>query len=478
MSSPRNHTDRKKDRQGDALRVVELFAGVGGFRLGLCGKNDSSKNFRTVWFNQWEPGTKKQHAHDVYKAKFKERPGEETKFTNVDIAAVVRMAQTGEFKLPDHDILVGGFPCQDYSVARTLSQAKGIAGKKGVLWWEIRNILDIKLREGKPVKYLFLENVDRLLKSPSGQRGRDFAIILATLADLGYAVEWRVVNAADYGMPQRRRRIFIVAYHSSTSIHQAIREEEAHTWLTKKGVFAQTFPAIAKVLLPSSGNLIGAYPDITENFNTSEPTVSPFHNAGLMKNRVFYSLPVQHSYSGPSITLKDILIKDRYVPESFFIRKEDMKRWEYLKGAKKEARQGANGFTFTYNEGPVVFPDPLHKPSRTIITGEGGPTPSRFKHVVRTKNGHYRRLTPLELERLCMFPDHHTAIEGVSDVRRAFFMGNALVVGVIERMGKTLSKLHKNSPKSGNNSSKSSIPSPLRIKSTRPNSDRSPSKSA
>jgi DNA (cytosine-5)-methyltransferase 1 len=86
----------------------------------------------------------------------------------------------------------------------------------------------------------------------------------------------------------------------------------------------------------------------------------------------------------------------------------------------------------------MIFPDALDKPSRTIITGEGGSSPSRFKHVIETKDGKKRRLTPIELERLNMFPDNHT--EGVSDVRRAFFMGNALVVGIIEKLGKSLAK--------------------------------------
>lgn len=476
MSVSKKHTPQKIDPQGP-LRVVELFAGVGGFRLGLCGKNDASKNFQTVWFNQWEPGTKKQHAHDVYKTRFKERAGEETRLTNVDIAAVVRMAQAGQFEVPDHDVLVGGFPCQDYSVARTLSQAKGITGKKGVLWWEIRNILDLKLKQGKPVKYLFLENVDRLLKSPSGQRGRDFAIILATLADLGYAVEWRVINAADYGMPQRRRRTFILAYHSSTPAHQGMKGAGAHTWLLRKGLFAKAFPVEPKVLLPFSGNLVGSPADITEKFNRENPETSPFYSAGIMRDRAFHTIPVSSKYAGTQTTLADIIVDEKEVPEEYFINGE-MERWKYLKGAKKEHRKGSDGFTFTYNEGPMVFPDPLDKPSRTIITGEGGPTPSRFKHVIKTQSGRYRRLTPLELERLCMFPDDHTGLGGISDVRRAFFMGNALVVGVIDRIGKALIKAHRNSGYGGNNFLKSGIPSPISIKATSPDRHRAPAKAA
>src|SRR3989344_2464676 len=257
MTRSLNHTTRKKVLQRRPLRVVELFAGVGGFRLGLSGTNrTNSKNFETVWFNQWEPSTKRQHAHEVYVARFPNDKNEIREHSNTNIAEAVRAAQRGDFKIPDHDVLVGGFPCQDYSVARTLSQAAGIAGKKGVLWWEIRNILELKQKEGKPVPYLFLENVDRLLKSPASQRGRDFAVMLTTLSDLGYAVEWRVINAADYGMPQRRRRTFMLAYHSSTPIYHSIENTESHAWLLQKGVIASAFPAEPKTLLPFSGNLI------------------------------------------------------------------------------------------------------------------------------------------------------------------------------------------------------------------------------
>src|SRR5690606_10861709 len=114
---------------------------------------------------------------------------------NVDISKIATK------QIPDHDLLVGGFPCQDYSVATTLNNSKGLTGKKGVLWWNIHKILQEK--KNRP-RYLLFENVDRLLKSPSSQRGRDFAIMLKGLDDLGYCVEWRVINAADYGMPQRR----------------------------------------------------------------------------------------------------------------------------------------------------------------------------------------------------------------------------------------------------------------------------------
>jgi DNA (cytosine-5)-methyltransferase 1 len=379
----------------------------------------------------------------------------------MNIVEAVKAAQRGEFKLPDHDLLVGGFPCQDYSVARTLSQAAGIAGKKGVLWWEIRNILELKQKERKSVPYLFLENVDRLLKSPAFQRGRDFAIILATLADLGYAVEWRVVNAAEYGMPQRRRRTFIVGYHMSSPLYKRIEKIDSQRILLEQGVLASTFPASLKRVSVDVGSLIGSYADITEQFNTENSKVSPFHSAGVMRGRQFHTAPVVASFIGPQTTLGDILLNEKEVPEEYFVN-GDLSRWKYLKGAKNEPRKSANGFEFIYTEGPMVFPDSLNKPSRTIVTGEGGKTPSRFKHVVKTPSGRYRRLTPIELERLCMFPDNHTNLPGISDARRAFFMGNALVVGVIERIGATLARLHSLSLGHGVNVFDDNVPSQKR----------------
>ena len=111
--------------------------------------------------------------------------------------------------MPDHDLLVGGFPCQDYSVAHTGAQS--IEGKKGVLWWSINDII----RAHHP-RFILLENLDRLLKSPAKQRGRDFGIILRCLEDEGYLAEWRVINAAEYGNAQRRRRTFIFAVKKET----------------------------------------------------------------------------------------------------------------------------------------------------------------------------------------------------------------------------------------------------------------------
>ena len=422
------------------IKVVELFAGVGGFRLGL-----EKRNYKVVWSNQWEPSTKMQHASMVYEERFGK-----ANHSNKDLNEVV--VKNVE-EIPNHDLLVGGFPCQDYSVATSLHNSKGLKGKKGVLWWAIHKILENK--KNKP-KYLFLENVDRLLKSPATQRGRDFAVMLKCLNDLGYAVEWRVINAGEYGMPQRRRRIFFIGYHKSTNIYKRIAKSKKEDWLDKKGTIASAFP-IEKIELLREIKIDGDLVQITNEFNKNGK-LSPFQNSGLLYKGKVFTCKTIPNYNGKRSVLKDVL-QNGEVSEEFFIKDKDLKNpktirnndgsqkilstekdmWEYLKGAKKEKRRTKDGFEYNYGEGRMIFPDALDNASRTVITGEGGSSPSRFKHVILSKRG-LRRLTPVELERLNMFPDDHTKLEGITDAKRAFFMGNALVVGVVEKIGSELYK--------------------------------------
>ena len=405
----------KKNR----IKVVELFAGVGGFRIGLEGASDA---YETIWNNQWEPSTQHQDASLVYKARFGSKG-----HSNTDINLVPTSV------IPDHDLLVGGFPCQDYSVAASLSRSGGIEGKKGVLWWQIYRILDEK--GDKRPDYLFLENVDRLLNSPASQRGRDFAIILASLSDLGYIVEWRVINAADYGMPQRRRRTYIVGYKKDSIVANKI--ENVRKWVKYDGVMAKAFPFEEKENSLSEFIIEGKITEVSSNFNKGKKD-SPFGNAGIMTDRKVFSVDANPCYEGPTQNLGDIIVDESFVPKEFFISPEDLPKWEYEKGAKKINRVSKEGYSYVFSEGGMAFPDYLDRPSRTMITGEGGTAPSRFKHVVKTPSGRYRRLIPLELERLNMFPDNHTLHPDVSDGRRAFLMGNALVCGIVEAVGKSL----------------------------------------
>lgn len=416
------------------VTVVELFAGVGGFRLGLEGhygkssssgyKNFLKSKFKIIWSNQWEPSTKTQHASMVYNNNWNN-----SHHSNIDIMNV----NTNE--IPDHDLLVGGFPCQDYSVATTLKNSKGLIGKKGVLWWSIHKILNEK--KNKP-KYLIFENVDRLLISPSKQRGRDFAVILKSLSDLGYLVEWRVIDASEYGMPQKRKRIFLIGHHNSTLNFKSLNFQIANNWLNETGIFAKSFPIISSEKNELNEFIINQnLVEISENFNIKN-IKGIFNNTGVFYKDKSYSFKSIPNYNGKYIKLGDIILEGE-VDSTFYIPESEIKKWEYLKGAKKELRINSDGFQYKYTEGSMSFPDDLKKPSRTIITGEGGSSPSRFKHVILTKEG-FRRLTPIELERLNMFPDNHTKLKNVSDSKRAFFMGNALVVGVVEKIGENLYK--------------------------------------
>ena len=413
-----------------SLTVAELFAGVGGFRLGL--ESAKGGSWKVKWSNQWEPGRKNQFASDCYVRHF----GAEG-HVNDDIAKALDQYEDGTREIPDVDMLVGGFPCQDYSVAKPLNQAAGLVGKKGVLWWQIYRFLELKKKAKRPVKFVLLENVDRLLKSPGGQRGRDFAIILACLNALGYEVEWRVVNAADYGFPQRRRRVFIAATQRTKGAAEAV------TRITESGILARALPCerVEGDLFSDdwTTKLDDDIPELSKSFGRGQ-IVSQFRNAGFMKESRVWTFDVAPKFSGKKKVLSDIIEPSSDVDESFFVSEGQVPKWKYLKGAKNEERvHKASGTLYYYTEGALPFPDPLDRPARTILTAEGGSSPSRFKHIIRTPEGRFRRLTPRELERANGFPDDWTT--GMSEGQRAFCMGNALVVGVVERIGQVIASL-------------------------------------
>lgn len=453
--------------------VCELFAGVGGFRCGLNHiKNlediKKTEKWETVWFNQWEPIEKKtQYAHDCYVYRFgirKDLKGKDT--TNIDIKKVNKST------IPDFNLLVGGFPCQDYSVASSLAISKGLKGKKGALWWAIRDTI-----EAKAPPFVLLENVDRLLKSPAKQRGRDFGIILACFRNQGYTVEWRVINAADYGYQQRRRRTFIFAYKDDTKYCTRIQEKVNYIRsddvekyravmgriLLEEGFFAETFPVNEADIQKMS---IQKLPDDIEEL--SESFIFGFENTGIMKDGIICTLKTSPKYDGQQITLGDIM-ETGDVDEGYFIPEErlfytdssvtksdetqmklpkkERQTWQYLKGGKKIPRKSANGHEYIFSEGAISMLDSYDKPARTILTSEGNF--SRTTHIVKDKkSGRIRLLTAAETERIQGFPTDHTKyclVDGnVVEMplnKRRFMMGNALVVNLIEDMEKTLNNI-------------------------------------
>lgn len=399
----------------EKLKVVELFAGVGGFRLGL--EKADADFFKTVWANQWEPSKKAQHAFECYTSHFKEGI-----ISNDDISTVPNSV----FQSLDIDLLVGGFPCQDYSVARSLSGEQGIEGKKGVLFWEIKRVL-----ENSHPKYVLLENVDRLLKSPSKQRGRDFAVMLATFRDLNYIVEWRVINAAEYGAAQKRRRVFIFAYKSTLDYAEKQLSISMNDVIFNEGFFAKTFPVMDEPYQNrmSTVELPDDILEISDEFSFN------FYSSGLMVNGVIFTAQTQ--VLNPNYTpLKDILIDKDSVDESYYLTEAAVEKFAYLRGPKKIERTSSEGHKYIFSEGGMSPTDDLNGPGRTMLTSEG--TINRSTHIVEVA-GRKRYLTPIECERLNGFPDNWT--EGMPNRMRYFCMGNALVVSLITAMGEQIKKI-------------------------------------
>lgn len=397
------------------LDAVELFAGVGGFRIGL-----ERAGHEVIWSNQWEPSIQAQHASDCYVANF----GEEN-HTNVDINDI------DETDVPNHDLLVGGFPCQDYSVAQT--GAKGIEGEKGALWWEIERIT----REKQP-PFLLLENVNRLLRSPTEQRGRDFAVLLHCLHDLGYNVEWRMINAADYGYATKRRRVFIFGARHDTDWGEWLGSEAASPqYLSRKGFFTREFSVVdaqQRFPIPQDPNvsLLG------DPKQTSDEFEFHFKHAGVMVDGDIWTEDVKPDTVDGN-TLGNILDEGK-VGDRYFLKEEDLERWEYMKGAKEEERVTDEGYEYTFKEGAIPFPDPLDEPARTLLTSEGTTGVGRVKHIIEDQQtGDLRILTPTEVERIMDFPAGWTDT-GMPESWRYTCMGNALVVGLVEQMGRTISQ--------------------------------------
>ncbi len=403
----------------EKLRVVELFAGVGGFRVGL--EAASKDFFQTVWADQWEPGSEsRQFAFRCYDGHFS---GTGSVNVNEDINKVWQ-------QVPEHDLLVGGFPCQDYSVAST--KARGIEGKKGVLWWNIYDI--VKLRHPS---YILLENVDRLLKSPVKQRGRDFGVILRCLADEGYSVEWRVINAAEYGLQQRRRRVFIFAYRCDTPFAGRIESLNDETVVSKEGFFARTFPVKPQPLANKTKFFSIGEEHFKDLVSVSDKFASPIYNSGVMRGYSVYTRETAPDYRGGYITLGDILTDD--ADPSYYVSGDDLEKWRYMKGSKKLDRTHKDGTPYKYSEGAIPFPEILERAGRTMLTSEG--TKNRSSHLVLDPaSNKYRILTPKECERLNGFPDDWTA-GYMSDRQRYFCMGNALVTQLVKKMAITLTEI-------------------------------------
>lgn len=406
------------------IKVAEMFAGVGGFHLGLT---YASQNYEVIWANQYEPGKKNQFAFDIYKKRFPK-----TEFLNKDIAKVDKST------IPDFDLLVGGFPCQDYSVAS--SGAKGLYGKKGVLWWDIKDVV-----EAKWPQFIFLENVDRLLTSPgvkSDNPGRDFGMMLRTLSDLGYGVSWKMINAADYGFPQRRRRTFIFAFREDTVLKKEIEkllgednEDKISELLKKMAPLSstlknKTITDYTKIDLDEHETLS----DFSDNFKIKKG----FRRTGVMVNGQVYMADYE-PLKRKQTTLETI-IKPNEKDEKLYLTKNKKEKFKELKEGFQTIKISKTGHEYKYGMGKMAFPDPLNLPARTMVTSEH--TVSRMSHVVEDPgNQRLRLISPEESELINTFPENWTKLDGVTDSNRYFAMGNALVVDLVKEIGVEIEKI-------------------------------------
>ena len=405
------------------IKVVDLFAGVGGFHLGL---SRASNRYEVVWANQYEPSRKNQFAYNIYKKNFPKTP-----ISNEDIRKI------NKDEIPKMDLLVAGFPCQDYSVAT--SGAKGIEGEKGALWWEVHEVLLIK----KP-NYILLENVDRLLASPgvrSNQPGRDFGIILRPLSDLGYGVSWKMINAADYGYPQRRRRTFIFAFRNETKFFDYVfnisREDidEIEEFIKTMVPFSNT---MSNELVAGIENVDLNLAESLEEFSKNFSLKKGFKKTGFMLDGKVFMADYQPEIREEKV-IGDLLIKN-INDEALYLSPEKIEKFKKQKMGFQKIKKSRKGYEYKYGMGSMQFPDPLDKPARTIVTSES--TVSRMTHVVRDPgNNRLRVLSPIETERINTFPDNWTHLEDITNSNRYFTMGNALVVDLVKEIGKEMLKI-------------------------------------
>lgn len=425
------------------IRVAEMFAGVGGFRVGFDDANVtlSTHVFDTVWANQWEPDGRptKQFAWKCYEVHYGTGS-----CVNEDVAKVLDEVEAGTRTIPKYDLLCGGFPCQAFSTARPRSRSLGLAdvsGGKGLLWWQI----DRMMRITRP-SYALFENVDRLLKSPTTNRGRDFATILACLADMGYSVEWHVVNAADYGNPQKRRRVFIWCERQDVTTNKQDDTNDIMLMtageLLENGLMSKALP----VSLVGEWTVLTVPSDPQEAFGMRWADAhghSPFLAVGAMTpDGSCVTCNAISAYDGPRRVLADILVPDDDVPEPYYVTDAEYPKWQVTREAKRIPRVSKDGHEYVYSEGRMACPDPTDEPARTILTGGGGRAASRMKHIIATgrddTDHRYRRLVPDELDVIQCFPKGWTNVAGLTDTQRAFCMGNALVTDIPRRIGVAL----------------------------------------
>jgi len=354
---------------------IEMFSGIGGFRLGL-----ERVGWKCVWANDRD-----KYANTIYKKNFGDKELVEGDITEVEAD-----------EIPEHTLLTAGFPCQAFSVA---GKRKGFQDTRGTLFFHIARVA-----KAKRPPLLLLENVKGLL---STQDGYCFARIIQTLDELGYDVEWQVLNSKHFGVPQNRERVFIIGH------------------LRGKGG-QQIFP-------------IGETDEVDKKVAV-ETKIKRVIGSGREMARVYSPEGVAPTIRVPSGGWhqprsggKDSL--DRHTWDVIVI--ADRSRNYAGKGRNLESpKKVTNALSSVQKDNLLALFDghPNGRPRSTLRSG-------RVPEVGLLEGLRIRRLTPMECERLQGFPDGWT--EGVSDTQRYKLLGNAVTVNVVEYLGKVLLEAYK-----------------------------------
>ena len=293
--------------------------------------------------------------------------------------------------------------------------------------------------QAKNPPFILLENVDRLLKSPASMRGRDFGIMLKVFDQNGYYVTWRVINAGEYNMPQKRRRVFIFAFKKDGKYAQKFAGKDGVDLLSST-IFNEVFPV--EEITSAEITDLTKYKDILEVSNGFDG--GKFLTAGFMKDGIAYHCDitpiVEDIFTLEKVVknAKEYIIEDK---NEYAVEDEKLDKWKYLKGPKRIERVAKTGHSYIYSEGGMAFPEKMDEPARTMLTSEG--TLNRSSHIIYDNElAKYRILTPVECEMIQMFPPNWT--DTMPRRNRYFMMGNALVTGIIRRLEPVLKEIIEN----------------------------------
>ena len=426
-----------------------MFAGIGGFRSGLSKVGDF---FVPVGFCEIDP-----FARRAYEAMY-DTKGE---LFFEDARKIVPE------ELPDIDLICGGFPCQSFSIA---GKRGGFEDARGTLFFEIARIARVK----RP-KYLLLENVPGLLSHDSG---RTFATILTTLSELGYNVAWQVLNSANFGVPQSRKRVFIIGYlgEGSSGEIQAFTEANPKTIIQKLGgrqgdrIYDQD--GLSCTLTSNGGGFagntglysVGQLPikSLTKSgYQIAEPGDSidlAYPNLNTRRGRV--GKQIAHTIT-PNITQGVYFIDMNQDPKITEIARCITARQDA--GISKRKGEHSGVIEIAKEIGPRA----IISPERETVRQQGrrikGPDEPMFALTTQDRHGVVdydpecdiiRKLMPLECWRLQGFTDeqfYKAQATGLSDARLYKMAGNAVSVPVITALGEIIKRVHENSLKEADN---------------------------